>query len=351
MERKAQAPTDLVVWDTEYFPSRQALEIFNHGVRTSCLPWSNDLTPSSQFSARIEARSYSLGAINRVRAMPHMSQRTTTDVRMSSAECVYVSCILGGDMQIDQAGRQTIARKGDIALYRSDMPVVMKLEPDTPHQVVVMLLPKDLADQAFRSDGDYTNVVIPREKMTKPLAACASFLARRYRVSKREELDAVIDAMLQLLPAAKADAQLDGSEPISLQDNPLHAKLLAFLNENIQSQNLTPKLAAEHLAVSTRYVHKIFAATGQTFSAYVACERLKQIRKELGSESEQRQSISSLAYRWGFDSISTFNRAFRRHFGCSPSSYREKTLSMSALITASLSEVVQFGGYCLCAAA
>lgn len=347
MERNADTPTDLVVWDTEYFPSRQALEIFNHGVRTSSLPWTNDFTTSSQLTGRIETRPHSFGAVNRVRVSPHIAERSAADIRMSSAECVYATYILGGDMQINQAGRQTTARKGDIALYRSDLPIAIKLEPDTPHQVVVVLMSKDGVDKRFLSDSDYTNVVIPREKMARPLAACASFLARQYRVSQREELDSVVDAMVQLLPTVSAEAQLNAAGAIDLPDNSLRTKLVAFVDENIQSRGLTPRLAADHLKVSTRYIHKTFAATGQTFSTYVACERLKHIRRELASASEQRQPISSLAYRWGFDSISTFNRAFRRRFGCSPSSYREKALSLLALLTVGLPDVVQLAGSCL----
>ncbi|SFV33476.1 helix-turn-helix domain-containing protein [Hyphomicrobium facile] len=346
MERYADTPTDLVVWDTEYFPSRQALDVYNNGVRTSCLPWSNDLTASSQFCGRIESRPHSSGTINRVRVTPHFCLRSAADVRMSSTECVYASYILGGDVQIEQAGWQTTARKGDIALYRSDLPISIKLQPDAPHQVMVMLVSKDAVDKAFRSDSDYTNVVIPREKMAKPLAACASFLARQYRVSKREELDSVIDALLQLLPTGTSESQLRGEDAIDLVDNPLRTKLVAFVEENIQSRSLTPRLAADHLNVSTRYIHKMFAATGQTFSTYVACERLKHIGRELASGSEQRQPISSLAYRWGFDSISTFNRAFRRHFGCSPSSYREKALGLIAFLSAGLPSVIQIGGIC-----
>ncbi len=80
--------------------------------------------------------------------------------------------------------------------------------------------------------------------------------------------------------------------------------------------------AAEHFGISARYVHKLFAASSTTFSSYVVAKRLEHIRSDLLSPACRNQPISNLAYRWGFNDLSSFNRAFKSRFGCSPSRFR-----------------------------
>jgi AraC family transcriptional activator of tynA and feaB len=71
--------------------------------------------------------------------------------------------------------------------------------------------------------------------------------------------------------------------------------------------------------VSDRYVHKLFAARRMTFGAYVTERRLNHICADLIST---RHSVLGIAYRWGFNDISAFNKAFKKRYGCTPSRYR-----------------------------
>jgi AraC-like DNA-binding protein len=87
---------------------------------------------------------------------------------------------------------------------------------------------------------------------------------------------------------------------------------------------LSPRSAALSLGISVRYVHKLFAITGTTFSAHVLAKRLELVRRDLASVECRHQPIFGLAYRWGFNDISTFIRAFKKKYGCSPSEYRTK---------------------------
>jgi AraC-like DNA-binding protein len=41
------------------------------------------------------------------------------------------------------------------------------------------------------------------------------------------------------------------------------------------------------------------------------------------------KQIAELASRWGFKDLSTFNRAFKKHYGCTPSAYRKSHLSLA----------------------
>jgi Helix-turn-helix domain len=61
-------------------------------------------------------------------------------------------------------------------------------------------------------------------------------------------------------------------------------------------------------------------STGLTFTDYMAHARLEDARTELLNPNRR---ISEVAYDVGFQSLTQFNRAFKRIVGCSPTQFRE----------------------------
>ena len=108
--------------------------------------------------------------------------------------------------------------------------------------------------------------------------------------------------------------QQTSSEP------PAVSKARAFI-----AQNLTEALSLEQVAraagMSAFYFCKVFkAATGVTFTDYVARARVEQTKHLLLNPQVR---VSEAAYEAGFQSLSQFNRVFRRVEGQSPSAYRD----------------------------
>jgi AraC-like DNA-binding protein len=139
-------------------------------------------------------------------------------------------------------------------------------------------------------------------------------------------LAALYDACVSLLPlAAGCVAGTKKDETTAFSAGYLLREILDFVNRGISDTELSPQRVAEHFGISVRYVHKLFACSGMTFGSYVSATRLDHIRRELSSPSCRRQPISAFAYRWGFGDISTFNRAFKHRFGCTPSNFRQRS--------------------------
>ncbi len=84
--------------------------------------------------------------------------------------------------------------------------------------------------------------------------------------------------------------------------------------------NLARVAAVE--GVSTRYLQKLFAAAGGSFTQYVRLRRLERCRLDLISARNAEGSISSICFRWGFNGSPHFSRAFRQEYGASPREYR-----------------------------
>jgi AraC-like DNA-binding protein len=84
-------------------------------------------------------------------------------------------------------------------------------------------------------------------------------------------------------------------------------------------------LAARH-GVTPRYVQKLFASEGATFSEFVLSRRLTAAHRLLSDPRLACRSISSIAFDLGFSDLSYFNRTFRRRHEATPTEVRAEAI-------------------------
>ena len=84
----------------------------------------------------------------------------------------------------------------------------------------------------------------------------------------------------------------------------------------------TVQLVASKVGLSERYVQDLLFEAGASFTERVLELRLQMARAMLADRRHDRLKISDIAHDCGFDSVSYFNRSFRRRFGTSPTQYR-----------------------------
>jgi len=99
-----------------------------------------------------------------------------------------------------------------------------------------------------------------------------------------------------------------------------------FIQRNYAQPGLSIQAVADHLGVTSRYVHMSLAPDRLTPSAYLRMCRLLAARRLLSSPAFADRSITEIAFECGFSSSSHFSTEFRKRFGSSPSSYRQSTL-------------------------
>jgi AraC-like DNA-binding protein/ligand-binding sensor protein len=106
----------------------------------------------------------------------------------------------------------------------------------------------------------------------------------------------------------------------SAEEPPAIARAKRFIAQN-QNGALCLATVAKAVNTSTFYFCKLFKrATGLTFTDYVARVRIEKA-KALLLDSNRR--VSEVAYDVGFQSLTHFNRVFRKIVGQSPTSYRQ----------------------------
>lgn len=107
----------------------------------------------------------------------------------------------------------------------------------------------------------------------------------------------------------------------NLSEAPVIAKARAFIAEH-QSEELSLTVVAGAVNLSEFYFCKMFRKeTGLTFVDYLSRVRVETLKKLLLNPHKR---VSEAAYEAGFQSLSQFNRVFRRVAGEAPSSFRER---------------------------
>jgi len=106
-----------------------------------------------------------------------------------------------------------------------------------------------------------------------------------------------------------------------------------FVTQNLADQDISVASVAAANRLSPRQLQRLFEASGTTFSEFLLTERLRSVYAALLDAEQRERSVSDIALASGFGDVSYFNRAFRRHYGNSPSEVRRAALA-SPLATA-----------------
>lgn len=97
-------------------------------------------------------------------------------------------------------------------------------------------------------------------------------------------------------------------------------RVFAYIDQHLADDLSLDRLAA--LAAFSRFhFHRVFRAwTGETVHDFVRRRRLESAGALLSGEPQA--SIATVAHRVGFDSPASFTRAFRAHYGMTPTAWR-----------------------------
>lgn len=130
-------------------------------------------------------------------------------------------------------------------------------------------------------------------------------------------------AMLRLL-ATFAEHLAMISNSIEVDESRVEPELVSKAKRYIQKrfdQPISLDAAAQAVNTSTRHFCKVFkAATSMTFTDYLSRVRVEKAKHLL---QNPHLRVSEIAFETGFESISQFNRSFKRIVGKSPSQFRE----------------------------
>jgi AraC-like DNA-binding protein len=138
------------------------------------------------------------------------------------------------------------------------------------------------------------------------------------------------DAMIRLLEVFAQHLSVAAEQIATQQENaepPIVQRARQFIDEH-QGEDIGLGDVARAVHASTFHFCKMFKkATGMTFTHYLSLVRVTKAKKQLANPQLR---ISEIAYEVGFNSLTHFNRMFRKLAGESPTTYRDRVLGLTS---------------------
>ncbi len=101
---------------------------------------------------------------------------------------------------------------------------------------------------------------------------------------------------------------------------PIIERAIVYILENL-NKNITQESVAHHFNLSNAHFSRIFKkSTGLSFPHFLHHNRISAICQAM---HHSEQNIAELAFTFGYDNLSTFNRAFKEKMGITPLTYRK----------------------------
>lgn len=110
-------------------------------------------------------------------------------------------------------------------------------------------------------------------------------------------------------------------------DEPQNWWIRQYIDAHLADPALTPAKIAEGCQISVRRLHRVFAGSNWSACQWVREQRLHKCYADLKNSDLAHQTITEIAFRWGFNDSAHFSRSFREKFGRSPSEVRRECLT------------------------
>lgn len=106
----------------------------------------------------------------------------------------------------------------------------------------------------------------------------------------------------------------------------LYGLATRLIEASLQEMQLCPEYLARELSISIRQLYRLFEHQQVSISRYIQQRRLERIAQDLRAHNLRHESITQIAFKWGFVDAAHFSRAFKRHFQYPPREYRQQML-------------------------
>lgn len=251
----------------------------------------------------------------------HVS-RTPQRIRQAPYDYFLLSFQQRGSGRVIQDGRAAALRPGDFALYDTARPYELVFEEDF-EQLVLRVPRAYLARRVVRPER--LTAIAFSSRANSSAAVTSGFVS-----ALAEKIGQLPDAVSSTFHQALIDV-LVGSLAEGAQDAPgattanrlvLRQRIRTYVEQHLSDATLDCGGVAAAHGISVRYLHKLFADEGVSLSEWLWSRRLERARAALESSTSTGQSVTQIAYDWGFKDPAHFSRAFRARYGFAPSELR-----------------------------
>jgi len=268
------------------------------------------------FFGRLDHREAGPLSVAHLHSASQRVYRGEREIARAPRECFFICMQLEGVCTVRQPRRPEYqTRPGDVELLDGVRPGEISF--DTEYRRVVILVPyAALRPRLIDADKSIGSALRATEGTGALVSAYVQAFARN---EVTEPAAGSFSDILVSLLAVGFNALEEGPRPdtASVREARRHA-IRDYAERNLADPALSPTTVASHFRCSTRYLHGLFAEGGESFMRWVLARRLARCRQALLAPDPRERNIADIAFRWGFQDLSHFGRAFKAAFGMTP---------------------------------
>lgn len=257
-----------------------------------------------------------------ITAQSHVVRLSPAGLAARAHSPFFANLLCAGEAVVSQGGSTQRARAGDV--YVVDCASPWEVDFRTDFRMFCIEIPEGLLRPQLGRSGRLALPVVDGSSGAGRVLASYMRLVSELPANELQQVQALMikhcGELLSRTQLEDAGAQI--AERVRYE---VLERILALVQRRLADRALTPASASEELGISRSYLFKVMAEHGLSFSAHVRQCRLEQCR--LAIETQSGRSIADIAASWGFEEVSTFNRAYRAQYGRSPGSERAGTSS------------------------
>lgn len=239
-----------------------------------------------------------------------------------SQDAYFAVVLLSGRYVLEQQGREVFLEPGDIAFYDATRPHRIHC-PGSLSELIISI-PRTMLRDRMAGMEHCTALRIPGQEGIGRVASqfLRGVASQAGGLNPREFLP-LARPSLELLALAAASVRPPDIHRFRSRSLSLH-RVKDFVERHLADPSLNTALIAKAVSLSSRYVNDLFEDEGTSLIRHVWQRRLEKCRQDLEDPVHAGHRVSEIAFRWGFNDLSHFIRAFRQRFGCSPRDYRRR---------------------------
>jgi len=282
-------------------------------------PLQLDFRDPAAFKGRLSHRAFGDVSLSRLTSDPVSYTRHGRQIREDQAEDYLITIPLRSPVEFRQLGRDVRCDPGGFIIERGDEPYRFRYEH--PNDLFVLKISQaELGTRVRRPDRLCARVFDATNGTARLFSSMVALAQDTDGSVASSAQDALGRQLLMFLSMAVDNGDADAAENVSAVRAAHLARIDRFIRNNIKAADLSPEMIAARCGISKRYLHDLFRSANMTRAQKVRDYRLTAAHDELACAGQE--SLSAIAYRFGFADQAQFSRLFKAKFGITPSAFR-----------------------------
>ncbi|SFV36804.1 helix-turn-helix domain-containing protein [Hyphomicrobium facile] len=301
-------------------PLPQRARSWQEAVSQIILPFEASFRHPDSFNAILRSWDLGTASLTWMRTDSVRYIRRVGHVQSDHEENILVSFSSHSDVCFEQDGIRLQCPKKQFFIEKGREPSDF-LQTDS-NEIWVLKIPLASVKRHIRSlDPFYGRLFDGDSGVGGLLFDMVQQVPHRFGFSDDRSAEGVGNTFIELLVLAiESHNRAVNSSQSSVQRAHL-SRVERFVKQNIGNPNLSLEMIAGACNISVRYLHTLFQGSGTSIAHWIRDMRLEACRAQL-SETNRRERISEIAYRWGFSDQAQFSRHFKSRYGMTPREMR-----------------------------